>query len=385
MKSTKTLTADIARKLTNRWHLVLAGQDTEAFPHAFPLGKPTAAQLRTGYAAVHAWTVELQGWARRHDVALVYDTRVATGGTRQSVPTHVRIDDIDQAAAVVGGPWPQRLERGRNRLGELTQSYPVLDEASRLVRMADSYSDLDFELLRRVADWYLAAPARTHGVTPRQVPVPGVHAKWLQSHLPAVQLLIGLDLDLLPAHPARIHFTYLDPDHRAAGGRIHDSATVGDSFAPSYLPEVVVISENKDTAIHFPPLQGAISVEGAGRGGRTLAAFPWLRDAPVVVYWGDMDADGYEILAGYRTDFGRDLDSILMNRGAYEEFERFGTDLDRFGRTLGPRPPRSTGTLRPDEASVYERLCDLAHTGHRRVEQERIPLDRALAEVSALC
>jgi hypothetical protein len=73
---------------------------------------------------------------------------------------------------------------------------------------------------------------------------------------------------------------------------------------------VVVISENKDTAIHFPELAGGLIVEGVGRGGRTVASFPWIREAPLVVYWGDMDRDGYEILNGYRIDFDRDLDSI---------------------------------------------------------------------------
>lgn len=163
-------------------------------------------------------------------------------------------------------------------------------------------------------------------------------------------------LGLLPAHPARIHFTYLDPAHRVTGRRVHDSATVGDAFSPVYRPEVVVISENKDTAIHFPSLAGGISVEGVGRGGRTLAAFEWIKHAPTVVYWGDIDRDGYEILEGYRADFDRDLDSILMDMRAYEEFEPFGTDTDQNGRELaagralgssivcGPRSELSTSS-----------------------------------------
>lgn len=104
---------------------------------------------------------------------------------------------------------------------------------------------------------------------------------------PGVQALTGIDdLGLLPGHPPRIHFTYLDPGHLGAGGRVHDSATTGDSFRPAYQPEIVVFSENKDTAIHFPPLAGGISVEGVGKDGKTPASFPWIRDAPVLVYWG---------------------------------------------------------------------------------------------------
>lgn len=158
----------------------------------------------------------------------------------------------------------------------------------------------------------------------------------------------------------------------------------GDTFAPAYQPEVVVISENKDTAIHFPELAGGLIVEGVGRGGRTVASFPWIREAPLVVYWGDMDRDGYEILNGYRIDFDRDLDSILMNVAAYEEFEPYGTNHDQNGRDLVAGAPRVVDHLRADELEVYLRLLHPEHSGHRRIEQERIPLTRALSEVERL-
>lgn len=326
-----------------------------------------------------------QDWARQHSVQLTYETRLAAGGTRQNVPSHAHVDSVDHAAAIVGGDWPANLTRGRDRQAALASSYPDLQDAPRLLRMISRYSDLDFELLRRVARWYLDEPARAEGVTPRQVPIPGVHAKWLQDHLQAVRHLTGVpDLGLLHTHPARMHFTYIDPGHRAAGGRVHDSATVGDSFSPAYLPEVVIISENKDTAIHFPPMNGAISVEGMGRGGKTIASFDWIRQAPVIAYWGDIDRDGYEILNGYRADFARDLDSILMDPATYAEFARFGTSSDKHGKNLAAGNARVVERLRPEELEVYRRLIDPGHVGHRRIEQERIPLDRALSAVRQL-
>jgi hypothetical protein len=197
-----------------------------------------------------------------------------------------------------------------------------------------------------------------------------------------VQALTSLtELGILPGHPPRIHFTYLDPAYRATGARIHDSATVGDQFAPAYLPQLVVISENKDTAIHFPELEEAISVEGVGKGGKTLAAFPWIREAPVVVYWGDIDSDGYEILNGYRVDFDRDIDSILMDQATYDAYSAFGTSYDQHGRALSAGEPMVLLRLTEDERTMYERVTDPRHTGHRRLEQERIPLAVALDAV----
>ncbi|MCH6470241.1 Wadjet anti-phage system protein JetD domain-containing protein [Sinomonas terrae] len=190
-----------------------------------------------------------------------------------------------------------------------------------------------------------------------------------------MQALTGLDdLGLLPGHAPRIHFTYLDPDHRAAGKRVNDSATVGDSFTAAYLPDIVVISENKDTAIHFPPLTRGVSVEGVGKGGKTPAAFVWIREAPVVIYWGDIARDGFEILNGYRIDFDRDIDSILMGPETCETYEEFGTDYDQHCRLLEPGDPKPVDRLHDDERSVYLCILNDGHAGHRRVEQERLPL-----------
>ncbi len=390
MKSPAAVIKDMERRLVNHWHseIVSAAEGAApAFPHAFPLGRATSADLRADYAAIHALTVTWQEWARGHGVELTYTTRIAKGGTRQVVPTHVLVTSVDQAAAIVGNGWQERLTRGRERLAVLLDRSRILDQADagRALRLVDGYADIDFALLLRVVDWYRADPSRVRGLTPRQVPIPGVHAKWLQAHRPAVLALTGLeDLGLLPAHPARIHFTYLDPVHRISGQRVHDSATVGDAFSPAYRPEVVVISENKDTAIHFPALARGISVEGVGRGGRTVAAFEWIKHAPMVVYWGDMDRDGYEILNGYRIDFERDLDSILMDSATYEEFEPFGTNHDQNGRDLVVGAPRVVDQLRTTELEVYLRLLHPGHSGHRRIEQERIPLTRALSEVERL-
>lgn len=385
MKTPAQVVGDITRRLANNWHTHIAGTG-EAFPHAFPLGRPTAADLNADYAAFYARTVEWQDWAKTHEVALTYETRLAKGGTRQTVPTHVTISNIDQAAAIVTGEWPARLAQGRHRLAVLHERYPHVEDRARTLRLIDKYKPVDFDLLTAVADWYLEDPARAVlGVTPRQVPLPGVHAKWLQGHKAGVQALTGLhDLGILPPHPARIHFTYLDPDHRATGARIHDSATVDDTFTPAYQPQIVVISENKDTAIHFPPIKGGIAVEGDGFGGKTAAKFPWLTGAPRLYYWGDIDGHGFEILNGYRAD-GLPVTSILMDPATYETYQRYGTNTDKNNAVLKPGEPKPLPHLTDTERDLYHRLLDPTHTGHRRIEQERIPLGIALEAVLRRC
>jgi hypothetical protein len=183
---------------------------------------------------------------------------------------------------------------------QLAARFPQVADPGKILRAVGGYSDAEFDLLCTSAEWFMRNTAS--GLTPRQVPIEGLHAKWLDSHQPLLQTLAGIDdLGLLPSHPQRLHVTYLDPEYRAAGGRTHDSATVGDPMAPAYCPEIVVISENKDTAIHFPPLRNAICVEGAGFGGAgACASFGWITSCQHLINAGDMDASGLEIVDLFR-------------------------------------------------------------------------------------
>lgn len=387
MKAPEQVVAGVESRLRSTWAAAVTGAaatgndaGSVAWPQAFAIGEVSSAQLAADFGAVvrlvHTWRT----WAAERGVQLRYANR-RVASTAQELPTHVLVPDLDTAARLAGGTWPARISRGRARAAVLAGRYANLERPERTLAAVDKLSDVDFDLLCRAADWFAAHDGS--GLTPRQVPIAGLHAKWLNTRRALVAELAGVgDLGLLPEHPARIHFTYLDPGYRAAGGRLHDSATVGDDVALPYRPQVVVISENKDTAIHFPPLAGGVSVEGVGKGGSTAASFDWIVSAPRVIYWGDMDADGLEILDGFR-DAGVPATSILMDPATYDTWERFGTNVDKAGKPLGPRLARPVPHLTDDERALYVALIapDLAR--HRRVEQERIPLTAALEAVRA--
>lgn len=380
MKTPEQVQDDITRRLARTWAGTITGTDSTSWPHQFPLGQPTATELSNGYGSVFEAVGAWRAWAALHSLTLTFRTR-RVHATDQDLPTHLHVPDIDTAARLVGQDWSERLAQARNRHAVLTGRYPHVAQSGQVLAHVGMLSDVDFDLLCRAADWFATGNAR--GLTPRQVPIEGLHAKWLNTRHALVQELAGIaDLGLLPAHPARIHFTYLDPDHRARDGRVHDSATVGDAVDLAYEPQVVIISENKDTAVHFPELRGGIAVEGMGRGGATAAAFDWLRNAPHLFYWGDMDADGLEILDGFRAA-GVPAHSLLMDPDAYDAWERYGTNLDVRGRPLQGRPPRPVPHLTPAETQLYHQLTSASWTRHRRIEQERIPLEVATSSLSA--
>lgn len=133
----------------------------------------------------------------------------------------------------------------------------------------------------------------------------------------------------------------------------------------------VVIVENKVNLMTLPRRSRGIALGGLGNGAGLFRYLPWLHTNRLV-YWGDMDVEGFEILSRVRTLFPN-ARSALMSPA---------TLLECFGLT-GPgtgREPSSTMTpplLSPDEVTAFK-LC---LTENLRLEQERIPQARVIAEL----
>ena len=383
MKSIEDVVAELARRLDRSWAQTAAGLDV-AWNPAVSLQAPSGVALAADFAAGQAWSRRWTSWAASRQLELSTATR-KVGPTFHPFPTTLLVPDQRTAAELVGGPWPTRLALAAARTATLRAQFAHLvpgAELTRLVRETTVMSDLDFELLQVAGHWFAEHDAT--GLTPRQVPIAGMHAKWLNTSQHLVAILSGREsLNLAPSHPPVVHLTYLDPDHLAGGGRRHDAHAVGDHVSLPYPVRIVLISENKDTAVMFEPVPGAVAVQGQGTNVAPVAALPWVRAAQHVVYWGDMDADGLEILGLLRAT-GLGVTSMLMDTDAYARWCRFGANHDRFGRLLAGRSPREGLTLTDAELALYRRLCEPTFTGYRRVEQERIPLPYARVVLARL-
>lgn len=349
------------------------------WPMRISLGRPDSALLTRAFPAVNSWGLAWRDAVLPAGVTVTWTTRLVHGA-RHKLPTHVVVFDLTAAAALAGGAWPARAVRAQSWWTALHTQLPTTASPAAL-RALLACTDVDAELVVTTAEWLRHHPHA--GMTARQLPIAGVHAKWVDAHLGLLQTLSGHEQLELLRRPTRIHFTYLDPDHLAAGGRAHDSFTFGDTAVPAYRPRVVVISENKDTSVLFQQLPGAVSVEGNGNAAAALLPHvPWIADAEHVVYWGDLDRHGFEILDALRAR-GVPAVSVLMDDAAYEAYRMFGVNVDARGRALTAGDGKELPHLTAGERAVYERLVDPGFDGPRRIEQERIPLDVALSAVRA--
>jgi hypothetical protein len=400
MRSVEETVTVLRRKLSEHWHTWLTaeapnaptvlGPDVHAaspggaalaatFPLTLPLGHVSGTDLAADFSRINR---DARGWiefASTHCVVVLWTHRKVLGSAQQ-IATHVTITDLDLAGAIAGAPWPEKLTTARARLARLTSLFGPVPAS--LLRSVTGLAEVDFQMLCTTAIWLRENDPT--GMTARQVPVEGVHGKWLNAHRRELRVLSGRESLGLVERPSQVRYTYLDPAHRRAGGRVHDSHTVGDISRPLYQPTVALISENKDTALLFSEIPGGISIFGNGDAAvRQLPTVPWLRDIGLLVYWGDIDADGYEIVNALRAS-GLAVHTMLMNSSAYERYERYGSQTDAAGRSLEPATSKPLVHLTDEERAVYDRLVDPTWARVRRIEQERIPLAHAAAALAEI-
>jgi len=129
-----------------------------------------------------------------------------------------------------------------------------------------------------------------------------------------------------------------------------------------------MITENKMTFLTLPVLPDTFALHGGGFKVSGLAAIPWLRECPII-YWGDLDAQGFQILSQLRAIFPHVV-SLMMNEATLQTFSCFcvaGT----------PCSVRQLPYLDPEEHTLFLYLAE----GNIRLEQERISQGYALEHI----
>jgi hypothetical protein len=125
----------------------------------------------------------------------------------------------------------------------------------------------------------------------------------------------------------------------------------------------VLVVENKTTlytTLTLPKMNDTIAIFGSGFSVFNLKNVRWF-DNLKLLYWGDIDVQGFEILSQFRTYFPQ-TKSVLMDKQAFDKF--FEND--------NGTPTNISTRLNLTEAE--QKLYDILKTNNWRLEQEKIPL-----------
>ena len=366
---------------------VIAGAD--AFPLRLVLKGPGSADLSDRFEAVRAWAAAVAATPR---VRLVWrEVRHRVQGL-QRLPAQVWVDTLDDALALAGR---ERDAARLRRLGEVTAATrpELLPWLARRPLQALELEP-DWPRLLAVVGWLCAHPRP--GCHLRQVDVPGVHSKFIESHRGVLAELF--DLALPPSairaeatgtgrfaerygflgKPVRLRLRVLDTRLAllpGVGG--HPDITLdAASFAALSIPaRRVFITENETNFLAFPPVPDSLVLFGAGYGWEALARARWLA-ALELHYWGDIDTHGFAILDRLRGHFPA-VRSFLMDRDTLLAHEA----------QWGDEPEPTTADLQRltgEESALYDALRDNRIRPRLRLEQERVGFNWLLRALERL-
>lgn len=133
----------------------------------------------------------------------------------------------------------------------------------------------------------------------------------------------------------------------------------------------VIFVENQLNLLTLPQLTRTLAIWGEGWAATRLRRLHWLAENRLL-YWGDIDVEGFQILSSLRMFFPR-VESVLMT----EAVLRAHPDLVLEGSGSECGEPKN---LRPEELAAFRECLQL----NRRLEQEHLPQDyveQMLAEI----
>jgi hypothetical protein len=306
------------------------------------------------------------------------------------VPARIRIESFDQLCALLGTTPEVRsldeiIDQTRSTVPELVpwvRGHPL-----KAIDNGDAWSDL-----LAVVAWVRGAS--TDHLYLRQIDVEGVDTKFVDGHRKVLDELLTA---VLPEGRIDTHYTAGDFARRYRFRVRPEYTRFRVLGSESALPEActeftlrteelasleltsrtLFVVENEITYLAFPRVPDALVVFGSGFGLASLRPLPWLVGKEIV-YWGDIDTHGFDILNRLRSRFDS-VRSILMDEA---------TLLAHRGQWVTEPSPtnRPLPNLTEAEAALYGDLVEDRFGPTVRLEQERVRpslLDRELEPLLA--
>jgi len=259
---------------------------------------------------------------------------------------------------------------------KIISTFPVLKEWTIQNPSKIIQHPAEWDNLLKVCQYFKKTPVPNLYL--RELPV-GVHTKFIERN----QSILGELLDnLIPEYVNHqektfekrfnlktseklVRFKILDKEiSRVFFSGIDDIAIPVSQFEKLNLPvKKVIIVENKTTlytTLTLPKMDKAIAIFGSGYSVSHLKQAFWLKNIELL-YWGDIDVQGFEILSQFRGYFPQ-TKSILMDKATFDIY--FEDDIGT----------PSHISIQLNLTAAEQELYTLLKANQWRLEQEKIPL-----------
>jgi hypothetical protein len=295
----------------------------------------------------------------------------------QSLPTIIYFDTKKDFLKFLGKE--KEVEKFINDWQTIYSHFPelkdwILQNPTKIIQHQDKW-----ECILKVCNFFKNCPKPNLYI--RELPI-NVHTKFIESNKSITTELLEV---IIQSHinqnekefEKRFNLKYREPlirfkvlDKKISQSYfsgINDISIPVSQFECLNLPlKKVLIVENKTTlytTLTLPKMEETIAIFGSGYGVSNLKNVNWFKNIDLY-YWGDIDAQGFEILSQVRSYFPKTT-SILMDKETFDKY--FEND---FG---APTIVKNELLFNENEKKLYETV----KMNNWRLEQEKIPLDYA--------
>ncbi|MDR2191511.1 MAG: DUF2220 family protein [Endomicrobium sp.] len=291
---------------------------------------------------------------------------------KQSIPEKIAIETLEDYLKITGKEKEYQIFAQNYKL--LIGALPQLKELA----LSHPQKLIDYNVWQdiiEVCKYFIKNPKPNLYI--RQLPI-AVHTKFIENNKgilkEALDILIGGNANKdekdfekrfhLKYDEPLVRFRILDKNiSRQYFSGIDDLSVPVSRFEKLNLPvKKVFVVENKMNVLTFPIINETIVIFGKGYTVENLKNTAWFKDIELL-YWGDLDTQGFEILSQFRNYFPN-TNSFLMDEATFKQFENEkgkGTS-NKISTTLN---------LTNEEQKLYE----LLKLNNWRLEQEKIPLE----------
>jgi len=354
-------------------------QEEAFFPVDFPVGKlPTDyLELRKGVRDLQAHSNEQRGYG----YALEYQVQQKRFSGSQTLPVRVVIETEQNFLRLL--EKEAEFDQFRRDVALIRALLPQLENWMRQYPQRVIEQHEIWTGLLAVCHYFLEHPRPQIYI--REMPI-SVHTKFIEQHRGIVRELLE---QVLPAEAmtqeaitfeqrfglrekeplvrVRLLDEQLDKRYRLP---LTELSVPASQFAMLDLlrGQRCIVTENEMTFLTLPPQRDTFVLFGGGFMVHNLGRVLWLAECPIF-YWGDLDAQGFQILSLLRAVFPH-VSSVMMDQEALSTFADFCVES-------APCSIRHLPHLTPEEHTLF---VHLAREGIR-LEQERISHAYALEQL----
>lgn len=376
-----------------RWYLEILSSSvhgTPDFPRNIPFGKIKANETSKNFLVINEEIKKLKSEAKEEkgygysiEFTLKNDRKIG----KQYFPTRIYFEDLSNYLRFLHKEKEYRsfMLATQQIIAVLPQLQPwIISNPQKVLDNLGKWDDLI-----KVCRYFIEHPNPNHFI--RELPL-DISTKFVEENEIIIKVLLDI---LIEEHlnkdetdfKKRFNLKYSEPFIRL---RILDQQIAQDLFSgvdDLSIPQSqfnklnipcrrILILENKTNYsnifnfLTLPSIKDSISIFGKGFGICSLKKAQWLLDKQII-YWGDIDAHGFQILSQIRGYFPH-TQSCMMDIETFSKFQHLAV-------TGADTNVLALENLTHEEHELFEHLINLKE--NNRLEQEKIPHVYALKKI----